>query len=322
MAGLLMTATCAQAASSSCTPIPEDKIGYQLYNLLRVLRPPQSEPATPPGPPPAAQANAAAPGGAPEAGRGPRVNVPTPPDLLDTDLAAMRKAGFRNMERFNDLLGESLEQYQAVARKNGQNIIGNHGNLDMSQWDKTLSDAVALGQKYVGSAGFGQPGFKTLEDALKTAANLNVLGKAAADKGLHLYLHNHQAELNTKFSYDLRHDGKPQMVSAWEIVAANTDPRYVSFEIDVHWARIGLGVDKFDDLTAFLNKYQNRIVMLHVKDTTADGKITDMGTGTTDWPAVFKAAGPGVRYYIWEYDNVPDVFKSADIAHRFLRCEK
>ncbi len=61
---------------------------------------------------------------------------------------------------------------------------------------------------------------------------------------------------------------------------------------------------------------------VHVKDTTEDGKITDLGMGTTDWPPVFKAAGPGIAYYIWEYDGVPDVFKSGDIAYRFLRCQK
>jgi sugar phosphate isomerase/epimerase len=83
-----------------------------------------------------------------------------------------------------------------------------------------------------------------------------------------------------------------------------------------------LGVDKFDDLIAFLTKYQNRIELLHVKVTTADGKITDLGQGTTNWPAVFRAAGPGVRYYIWEYDGVPDVFRSGDIAYRYLRCQK
>ena len=234
----------------------------------------------------------------------------------------MRKIGFKNMERFNDTLGEPLEQYESIAQKNQQNIIGGHGSLDMTQWDKIMSDAKTLGQKYIGSAGFGDPGFDTLEHTLQTAANLNTLGKAALDKGLRLYVHNHNREIDTKYSYDLNKDGKPVMASAWEIVAANTDPRYVSFEVDVHWARIGFGVDKFDDVLAFLKKYQNRIVMLHVKDTTADGKITDLGAGTTDWPAVFKAAGPNIAYYIWEYDGVPDVFKSGDIAYRFLRCQK
>ncbi len=37
------------------------------------------------------------------------------------------------------------------------------------------------------------------------------------------------------------------MASAWEIVAANTDPRYVHFEVDIHWARVGIGLDKFDE---------------------------------------------------------------------------
>ncbi len=316
-ASLLLTAANAQSSSSNCTPIPDEKIGYQLFNLSRWLRP---QPATPPA---AQQADNAAPAAGRQAGRaGPRVQVPTPPDLFDTNMAGMQAIGFKNMERFNGTLGEPLDEYKGITQKDGQNVIGNHGDLDLAQWDKAIEESKTLGQKFIGSAGFGNPGFKTLEDTLQTAANLNILGKAAAEKGLQLYVHNHAAELNTMHSYDLDKDGKPEMVSAWEIVAANTDPRYVHFEVDIHWARVGIGLDKFDELLAFLTKYQNRIVMLHVKDTTADGKITDLGAGTTDWPAVFRAAGPGVAYYIWEYDGVPDVFKSGEVAYRFLRCQK
>ena len=56
--------------------------------------------------------------------------------------------------------------------------------------------------------------------------------------------------------------------------------------------------------------------------TAADGAITDLGKGITDWPAVFAAAGSHVRYYVWEYDGDPDPFKSADIAYRTLSCAR
>ena len=62
--------------------------------------------------------------------------------------------------------------------------------------------------------------------------------------------------------------------------------------------------------------------MLHVKNTAKNGAITDLGKATTDWPAVFQAAGPRIRYYIWKYDDDPTLFRSADIAYRFLRCKK
>jgi hypothetical protein len=37
-------------------------------------------------------------------------------------------------------------------------------------------------------------------------------------------MHNHAAEVSTTYSYDIKKNGKPEMVSALEIVAANTDP--------------------------------------------------------------------------------------------------
>ena len=75
--------------------------------------------------------------------------------------------------------------------------------------------------------------------------------EAAAAEGLTLYVHNHTGEFDNRFLYD-HGDGKPVMTSAWEIVAANTDPRFVQFEIDVFWARLAFKPDRFDDLLAFL----------------------------------------------------------------------
>lgn len=292
VAGLCAVQASAQQgpALNNCTPIPEEKVAYQLYNLTQVLQAGQAGP------------------------------LKVPAARLDGALAGMRAAGFRHFERFGDTLGETVQDYSAAARKNGQTVIGSQGTLDPDRWDAAMADALALGQKEIGAAGFGAPGIDTLSHTLATAARLNALGQRATARGLRLYVHNHVQELTTRFPYDLNKTGHAAPVSAWEIVAANTDPRYVHFEVDIHWAAIAFGLDRPDALLAFLRKYRARIDMLHVKDTRPDAGITDIGRGITDWPAIFQAAGPDVRYYIWEYDGVPDVFSSAGIAYRFLRC--
>ena len=292
--GFLLTA---HGADAACTPLPDSKIGFQLYNMLGAMIPPDKM--------------AAAVAGGP-------VTIPAP--ALDSTFARMHAIGFRNMEGLGDRLPAPLAAYQAAMRKDGLAQIGSHRPLDKAKWNAILDEAVALGQTDIGAPGFGEPGIGSLKDTLATAANLNTFGQAAAARGLRLYVHNHDREIKTKYLYDLDKNGHARMVSAWEIVAANTDPRLVHFEVDIHWTRVGFGLDRFADVLAFLRKYRGRIEMLHVKDTAADGSITDLGKGTTDWPAVFAAAGPQIHYYIWEYDDDPDPFKSADIAYHYLRC--
>ena len=293
---LMLTAANAHAA---CTPIAPGKIAFQLYNMLGAMIPPKDMPAAVAGGP-----------------------VTISPSILDSTLARMHAIGFTNMEGLGDRLPLPLADYRAELRKNGLVQFSSHRPLDAARWPAILSEGVALGQSHVGAPGFGEPGIGSLKDTLLTAANLNRFGKEAAARGLRLYAHNHDEEIKTKYIYDLKHDGHPRLVSAWEIVAANTDPNYVHFEVDVHWTRVGFGLDHFQDVLAFLRKYRGRIEMLHVKDTDPQGRITDLGRGTTDWPAIFTAAGEKIRYYIWEYDDDPAPFESAAIAWRTLRCEK
>jgi sugar phosphate isomerase/epimerase len=158
-----------------------------------------------------------------------------------------------------------------------------------------------------------------IENALAIAKNLNELGKKAAARGFKVYGHNHDAEFRTKLPYDVNGDGITEMVPAIEVVMLNTDPRYVTFEIDVHWAYEGLGHEHFGDLVYFLSKYRNRISMLHVKGTAANGAITDVGTPSdiTDWKSVFRAASK-VDIYHFEYDLAPDPVASAENGYKFL----
>jgi len=288
---LALTAGAASAQTKACTPIPPGKIGLQLYSVRQVLTPK------------------------------PPLRGVTPAGRIDEVFGGLNKMGYRYAERFSGTFGQPLEIYEDLADRNGLAMVGSHDDLTPANWGRMLDNAKALHQRYIGSGTFGNPGLKTLEDTLKTAENLNVLGKAAAARGLKFYVHNHEAEFSTKYSYDLKKTGHPEMVSAWEIIAANTNPKWVHFEIDIHWARRGIGLDHPDELYAFLRKHRSRIELLHVKDTAPNGDFADLGQGTTDWPAVFRAAGPQIRWYLWERDTSPNPMQSAQIAYRYLRCQ-
>src|SRR5699024_10326082 len=84
-----------------------------------------------------------------------------------------------------------------------------------------------------GSGGFPAPGIDSYEDTLATAEAMNRLGESAVDAGFEKFFgHNHDQEFTTTYE----HDG--QVMSAWEILVAETDPQYVTFEVDVAWRRM------------------------------------------------------------------------------------
>lgn len=297
----IASGTAAQAAAPNCLGIPADRIGMQLYSVATELRPP--------GPPLAAGAPRPAP-------------PPVDPVKLDSVLAALSGIGWRNIENYSGNWGIGDAGYKAVLDRHQLKSVAAHEATDDAGWTAVLDRAKALGQTHVGSGNYGQPGLDTLEHVLQTAAHLNALGAQASARGLKFYVHSHRDEFTNTFSYDVNGDGRAETATAWEIVAAKTDPRHVTFEVDVHWARVALGIDKFEDLLAFLQKYRARITLLHIKDTSPTGEIADLGRGTTDWRRLVSAAGPQVAYYLWEFDRPPNPLQSAKVAYDYITCAR
>lgn len=242
-----------------------------------------------------------------------------PPEKIEALFKSLHAIGYRNIESSSSTNALPASVHAPMLKRVGLHAIASHESLDMATWPATLAKAKANGQVFVGSGGFGAPGLDTLEHTLETARNLNTLGKQAADQGMKLYVHNHSGELTTRHLYD-RGDGKPVMTTAWEIITANTDPKYVFFEVDIFWTQLALGPGNNDALLSFLNQHRGRIALLHMKDMAKNTAITDLGTGIIDWPGVVDAAGPAVKYYIFEFDLPDDPMKSARIAFDYLTC--
>lgn len=246
--------------------------------------------------------------------------MPTPAEV-ESVFGRIRAIGYRNLEESSFTGSFTPTNYSALLKRTRLRTVASHESLDETGWAQSLAKAKAAGQEFVGSGSWGAPGPDTLEHLLNTASMLNARGKAAADQGLKFYIHNHAGEFTSRFPYD-HGDGKPVMTSAWEIVAANTDPRYVNFELDIYWAREAFGLGNSQDLFDFLKKYRSRIVLLHMKDTADSGVVADMGAGTTDWREVVQAAGPGIRYYVYEFDLPENPLRSAEIGFEYLTCRR
>lgn len=256
-------------------------------------------------------------------------------DGIEAVVAHMAEVGMRNIERYGGTFGLDFDEYAALYREHRVRPVASHGSLSLDQAEQTFAQARQLGQRYVGSGGFGSPGFGSLADTLQTAENLNAFGEQARRRGLRAFGHNHDQEFTTTYPYDIDGDGDLEETPVIEILMAETDPRYVTFEIDIHWARVGLAGGRSnpnlaedindpanqEQLLDFLERWSDRIELLHVKDTDEQGNFANVGEGTTDWDAVFRAADR-TRFYFIEYDRTPDAYNTAEVGWAYLTCSR
>src|SRR5690606_29851606 len=146
------------------------------------------------------------------------------------------------------------------------------------------------------------PGIGSYENTLATAAAMNRLGERSVAAGFEKFFgHNHAAEFTTRYE----HEGV--MMSAWEILVAETNPEWVTFQLDVAWA-----ADAGVDVPALIAEHGERIELLHIKDATNLGGagnpvLTKLGEGDVDLQAILAAARDHaeVALYVLEYDVSP-----------------
>lgn len=243
-------------------------------------------------------------------------------ERLEGLFAFLRSKGVTNVELFGhagfpaatDIPG--LQAYRALLDKYGLHAAGWHGSMNESQWDVRVNAAKILGVDYIGSGGVADVpgGITTYNSTIASAQALNRLGKRSVEAGVGpVYIHNHTEEFDRKYTEN------GVVKTAFEVIMDNTDPRYVVAELDVFWSS-----DAQDDVTgtasaAIINKYPNRVQMLHIKDginvaargnpyadgtpNSRGGSPRATGTGEIDFRPIFAAAANRVKYYHQEHDG-------------------
>ena len=209
-----------------------------------------------------------------------------PKDLAGT-LGKVRAMGFREVE------GAGLWNHTAAELKSALDTAGlrcqsAHMGFERARDDApgALAEAKALGASWVVCPWIPHDKEFTRDDALKSAEVFNKFAAAANDAGLRFAYHCHGYEMLSS----------PEG-TRFDTLAQNTDPKRVSFQVDVFHTLHG-GANPVD----LINRYTSRVTSLHLKDlkkgvpiTKGTGTATPdvdvpLGTGQVDWPAVLRAA--------------------------------
>jgi sugar phosphate isomerase/epimerase len=166
--------------------------------------------------------------------------------------------------------------------------------------DSVAYRAKILGAKYVMCAWIPHDhGVLSFENAKKAVEDFNRIGKFLREQGLVFCYHAHGYEFQPYENGTLL-----------DYIFKNTDPDYVSFEMDVFWIQFGGG-----DPVSLLKKYGKRWKLIHLKDMrkgteknltglTAPQNDVPLGTGEIDIPSILKEAKKiGIVHYFIEDES-------------------
>ncbi|MBO7418577.1 MAG: sugar phosphate isomerase/epimerase [Bacteroidaceae bacterium] len=230
------------------------------------------------------------------------------PELTANGLAEgmkrVKESGYSYIElagyRDGNIGQTPMAEYKKIANDAGIEIVSSHLNppvRDYSKdnfeqikdfWKKATEDHKAIGVQYMVQPGL--PNCNSAEDAQFVGEVFNAAGEITKQAGIQFGYHNHNFEFNRllpggteAISFANRNyrpaEGQPMPKTTEEIFIESTDPSKVIFELDVYWTVMG-GQDPVE----WINKYANRIQMLHIKDRLILGD-----SGMMNFPKIFNA---------------------------------
>lgn len=229
---------------------------------------------------------------------------------LEQNLDLIAELGFTELEG-GAPKGVSPEDFKTMCADRGISIPASGGSFNELEEDpQAVADrAKALGADYVMCAWIphdGNEGFN-FADAKKAVEVFNAAGKVLAENGLTFCYHDHGYEFKPS------PEGKGTLM---DYIIQNTNPDYVSFEMDVLWTIHGGGANAPQEL---LEKYGSRWKLMHVKDlkkgvvgdgtggTPAENDVV-LGTGQANWPEILKLANEvGIEHYFIEDESEHEI---------------
>ena len=234
-------------------------------------------------------------------------------ERLRTVLSELASFGYRNVEPYS-LHGYTAQQYAALLQEYGLKASARHVDVgtpeapvDITQ---VLEENRVLGITHFGSG--GTPRTRT---------------EAAVDRVRRVPEHHRRAGAPGRSD---AHGAQPQLgvrrccrgTTGYDLLLAHTDPRNVTFQLDVYWAelrrrrpgRAGRGVRQPHPAA-------------HVKDLRDLGRRIEIvgPRRDIDFPSIFAAGGGGTKYFVVEHDprrNDPtfDPFEAAEVGFDYLDC--
>jgi sugar phosphate isomerase/epimerase len=223
------------------------------------------------------------------------------PNGVAATLDTIKNMGFTEIEGGGGR-DMSPEEYRKLCDERGISIPSmGTGYEQLVKDPQAVADkAKIFGSKYVMCAWIPhKTGNFNLEDAKKAVADFNAAGKVLKENGITFCYHAHGYEF-----------AKHEKGTLLDYIMENTNPEYVSFEMDIMWIQFGGG-----DPIALLKKYGDRWKLMHLKDMrkgtkkdltglTSPENDVPLGTGELDIPGILKQAKKtGIKHYFIEDES-------------------
>jgi sugar phosphate isomerase/epimerase len=234
-------------------------------------------------------------------------------------LDTLKEMGIRDME-FSNLFGKTATEIRKMLDDRGMfcSSFGVSYPELVNKSSEVGENAKVLGAKFVRVAMIPHKGAFSLEMAQKAVEDFNKAGKILKDEfGITFCYHNH--------GYEFYPHEKGTLM---DYIIQETDPKYVSFEIDILWTFFP-GFDPAE----LISKYPKRFKLLHLKDLKKgiEGNLSGntpkendvaLGTGQLDIPAILKAAKKSAIKHYYIEDESPVYYKQVPQTIAYLKSLK
>ncbi|WP_404320851.1 sugar phosphate isomerase/epimerase family protein [Arthrobacter luteolus] len=232
-------------------------------------------------------------------------------DEIDKNFARLARYGYNRVE-LAGLYGRTAKEMKRTLDRLGIRASSSHEGISATPADlqTKVSNARTLGQTYMVVPYLAST---KADDWYRWADQMNAEAAVVRRAGIKYGYHNHAHEFTTDLGGGL---------TPWDIFTSRLDPKLIHLEVDLYWAVTGgVGVGAADPVQFAIDTIREapqETLQYHVKDREASGDFADLGTGTIDFPRIFRAHQP--KEYIVENDQ-PDVtpLQTAEVGYRYLR---
>jgi sugar phosphate isomerase/epimerase len=217
-------------------------------------------------------------------------------------------AGYHDGEFY----GYAIPEFKKLLKENNLKMESGHSPLTGKQWDKTandftdewkqtITDAAAVGMKYLISPGVDESLCKTKDDFMHYMDMFNKTGELCKKAGIHFAFHNESYEFNHSVDGSVLYD----------LILQTVDKNLVGQQMDIGnmWEPGGRPLH-------YLKKYPGRFLLMHVKNELkretagANGNLyenTLLSKGVIPVKEVIDyARKTGTKYFIIEQEEYQD----------------
>jgi len=234
-------------------------------------------------------------------------------DDLDRILDTVAEAGYRHVETIGSHLDDAAT---TRAKLDARGLTASSSHVGLAAL-RERPDAVLDAARTLGFRQLFMPAVPPEQRAMAAdgwralGRELGALAERFEAQGVELGYHNHDWELEPK------EGGK----TALELIFEAAEGSPLTWQADVAWLVRG-GVEP----KAWLQRYRDRLVSVHVKDIAPTGQNededgwADVGAGVLDWRDLWQACrDAGARWMVVEHDKPKDPARCARASFAFLQ---